>query len=174
VSKAYPNPLGSAETSADAQQTTTDTFAHLAGLQPSELQSRWKAFFVGKVPARLGPEIVKRAIAYRLQEIAHGGLNRTSQLRLKAAMTNVGKSGAKANAPSLVIKPGTRFVRDWKGETHEVMASGDGSLTYRGEAYRSLSVIANQITGTHQSGPRFFGLNIKLVPTGLGGTSYGR
>jgi len=56
------------------------------------------------------------------------------------------------------VKAGTRFIREWQGETHEVQSVEDGRFVYRGEIFRSLSVIAREITGTHQSGPRFFGI----------------
>jgi hypothetical protein len=56
------------------------------------------------------------------------------------------------------IKPGTRFLREWQGETYEVIAAADGCFFYRDRTYRSLSGIARQITGTRWSGPAFFGL----------------
>ena len=57
-----------------------------------------------------------------------------------------------------IVKPGTRFVREWQNEVHEVQAIDTGDFLYRGKTYRSLSLIAREITGTHQSGPRFFGI----------------
>ena len=60
--------------------------------------------------------------------------------------------------PLKIIKPGTRFVREWQGEFHEVRAGTGGTFAYRGSDYTSLSVIARNITGARQSGPRFFGL----------------
>lgn len=56
------------------------------------------------------------------------------------------------------IKPGTRLLRSWQGETHEVIAESTGQFLYRGKAFRSLSAIARTITGTHWSGPTFFGI----------------
>ena len=56
-------------------------------------------------------------------------------------------------------KPGTKFLREWNGRTHEVVAMADGGFLYRGIAYRSLSAIAREITGTRWSGPAFFGLD---------------
>ena len=49
-------------------------------------------------------------------------------------------------------------MREWQNEVHEVQAIDTGHFIYRGKTYRSLSLIARQITGTHQSGPRFFGM----------------
>lgn len=57
----------------------------------------------------------------------------------------------------LRIKPGTRLLRTWQGRTHEVLV-GKSSVTYRGQAYRSLSEVACLITGQRWSGPLFFGL----------------
>ena len=54
-------------------------------------------------------------------------------------------------------KPGARLGRAWGGETHEVLGVEDGFL-WQGKTWRSLSVIAREMTGTHWSGPRFFGL----------------
>ncbi len=55
------------------------------------------------------------------------------------------------------VRPGTRLVREWRGRTHVVTATESG-FDYDGEAYGSLSAIAQRITGAHWSGPRFFGL----------------
>ena len=143
------------------QQGSVPELARLEGLPAPELHIQWRELFGRDAPRRLGPELMKRAIAYRLQELAIGGLSRTAELRLKAAGAYRGKSGNRGASRAPIIKRGTRFVREWNGETHEVLASGEGGFAYRGKAYRSLSVIARKITGTHQSGPRFFGLPTK-------------
>ena len=49
------------------------------------------------------------------------------------------------------------LIREWHGVSHRVTVLKDGVLL-RGARYRSLSEVARQITGTHWSGPRFFGL----------------
>ena len=55
------------------------------------------------------------------------------------------------------LKPGTRLIREWEGEAHEVTVLEKG-FRWRGQKYASLSPIAREITGTRWSGPRFFGL----------------
>jgi hypothetical protein len=55
------------------------------------------------------------------------------------------------------IKPGTRLIREWRGDIHEVVVTDKG-FAFRGKRYRSLSQIARAITGTRWSGPLFFGL----------------
>jgi Protein of unknown function (DUF2924) len=56
------------------------------------------------------------------------------------------------------LKCGTRLIRQWRGEPHEVTSTESG-FEYRGTIYRSLSEIARKITGTRWSGPAFFKLN---------------
>ena len=59
--------------------------------------------------------------------------------------------------PSVSLRPGTRLAREWRGVTHMVLIHADG-IEWRGQRYRSLSVVARKITGARWSGPRFFGL----------------
>jgi hypothetical protein len=61
-------------------------------------------------------------------------------------------------AAALRPSPGARLLREWNGKTHVVDVLPDGRFAWRGQTYRSLSVIARAITGTRWSGPRFFGL----------------
>ncbi|MEM7577406.1 MAG: DUF2924 domain-containing protein [Planctomycetota bacterium] len=57
------------------------------------------------------------------------------------------------------LPTGTRLIRHWGGVDHEVLVEDDGKrFVYRGQAYRSLTPIAQAITGAHWSGPRFFNL----------------
>jgi hypothetical protein len=148
--------------------SATDLDRDLALLEQfdtSNLQMRWRELFGRNAPARLGPDLLRRAIAYRMQELALGGLSRQAQLRLKAMKRRLSGSGLsdRTAATTAIVKPGTRFVREWQGEVHEVQAIETGDYVYRGRSYPSLTVIAREITGTHQSGPRFFGLRSKKV-----------
>jgi hypothetical protein len=59
--------------------------------------------------------------------------------------------------PGIVLKAGTTLVRQWRGQTHTVLVHKDG-FEHEGQRYRSLTIIAERITGAHWSGPRFFGL----------------
>ena len=59
--------------------------------------------------------------------------------------------------PGIVPKIGTTLMRQWRGHAHTVLVREDG-FEYDGQHYRSLTVIAERITGVHWSGPRFFGL----------------
>jgi len=51
-----------------------------------------------------------------------------------------------------------RLVREWNGKAHVVMVGDDKVIRWNGQEWRSLSEVAKAITGTHWSGPAFFGL----------------
>jgi hypothetical protein len=97
-------------------------------------------------------------LAYRIQEIAYGGLKpaiRAELRRIAQALKRNPGSSELLIRPR--IKPGSRLLRQWRGETHEVFVT-DSGYEHRGVRYRSLSEIARKVTGTRWSGPAFFGL----------------
>ncbi len=75
------------------------------------------------------------------------------------------KNGDLSAGPAVRLKPGLRLVREWRGETHDVLVLEEG-FEWNGERRRSLSAIAREITGTRWSGPRFFGLKPRPMPFG--------
>jgi hypothetical protein len=93
-------------------------------------------------------------LAFRIQELAHGGLKVETKARLQEITSSLNPKGQ--NDARQRFKSGTRLVREWKGKVHEVTITGDG-FEYQCETYKSLSPIACRITGTHWSGPAFFG-----------------
>jgi Protein of unknown function (DUF2924) len=92
-------------------------------------------------------------LAYRLQELSNPSPTQDDRMLLVQAMKTVKTSEAD---PNRRFRAGTRMVREWKGQVHEVLAKEDG-FEYRGEHFKSLSPIACRITGTRWSGPAFFG-----------------
>jgi len=139
-----------------AGQDLANELAALPGLSLDELKQQWQAVYGNPPPPRLGRKLMVRAIAYRLQEQALGGLKPAvrRQLDRTAEALQSGKP-LLAQAPS--VKPGTRLLREWQGHTHEVIILEDG-VRYQDRTYRSLSAVAREITGARWSGPRFFGL----------------
>jgi hypothetical protein len=131
--------------------------ASLSELGIDELRERWKAMF-GKAPARdISRSFLTRAIAYRLQEKAFGGLKPSTQRLLAEFADNRANGSALAAAPSRIVQPGAVLVREWRGISHQVSVLEKG-FCFRGKRYRSLSEVAREITGTQWSGPLFFGL----------------
>jgi len=98
-----------------------------------------------------------RGLADKLQQRAHAGPSRALQRRLQTLAAEFEK-GARSFDPSIALKTGATLVREWRGHTHTVLVCEDG-FEHEGRRYRSLTVIAEQITGAHWSGPRFFGLS---------------
>lgn len=127
----------------------------LAGLDLSSLRDRWRTLYGTELPVRVSRELLIRAIAYRLQENAHGGLPGSVRRKLVAAGAGEGPGRSRE---IVTIKPGTRFLREWQGRTHEVTVTPGGRFVYAGAEYSSLSAIARLITGTRWSGPAFFGI----------------
>jgi len=98
-----------------------------------------------------------RAIAYRLQEQALGGLSAAARRALAQTAADGAADRSVHASPTRQIKPGARLLREWHGVTHEAVILDDGVL-FRGQRYRSLSEVARIITGNRWSGPKFFGL----------------
>ena len=121
-----------------------------------ELRALWRAKFKSEPPKAFGPDLLRRSIAYKIQEDAYGGLDRATARLLKQLMEQFAKSNGRIVLPRR-IKPGSVLIRQWKGERHQVTVLEEG-FAYQGKPYESLSEIARLITGTRWSGPKFFGL----------------
>lgn len=128
--------------------------AELQGLDAPALRTLWVETFSRPAPKRLRRDLLLRALAYHAQEQAEGGLSKAIRKRLARG---VGPGEQRPRPPSLQLKPGTRLIREWRGESHQVAVLDDG-YEYRGTRYSSLSRIAREVTGTRWSGPVFFGL----------------
>jgi hypothetical protein len=97
-----------------------------------------------------------RAIAYRLQEREFGGLKSSAQRILDRVCDGPGKV-AHQRAPKRRANAGTVLIREWRGVRHRVTVLAN-DVVYRGRRFKSLSEVARAITGSHWSGPLFFGL----------------
>jgi hypothetical protein len=132
--------------------------AGLSAMPIDGLRQLWTGQFGVEPLPRVSRELLVRGVAYRLQEERIGGLLPNEQRKLARLGAELERSGSLSLAASMGTRPGTRLVREWQGELHEVIVL-DGYYLWKGHRYRSLSEIARRITGTRWSGPRFFGLN---------------
>ncbi len=140
----------------DSASQLSDHLAVLPTLSLGDLRLEWRRLFRAE-PPRLSRDMMIRAVAYRLQEIAHGGRSKATQRRLMTLTAEFETGGRVAPPPGPKIKPGSRLVREWHGRTYTVSVIDDG-FEFQGKTYRSLTGIARDITGAQWSGPRFFGL----------------
>lgn len=127
-----------------------------AGASLDPLRREWRRLYQCE-PPKISRDLLIRGIAYRRQELEQGGLGKTTRRKLKTLAKMFRTTGRVGPDPSLALKPGARLVREWHGRTHTVTVTEDG-FEYSGTSYSSLTKVARKITGTHWSGPRFFGL----------------
>lgn len=133
-------------------------------LSRQQLLEMWQKLYPGTAPVGIRRELLVPFLAYRIQEQTYGGLKSSTRSELRRIARILEKpTGSNERRTRIRIKPGTRLVRQWRGETHELAITETG-FEYRGSNYSSLSKIACKITGTRWSGPAFFGLN-KANPT---------
>jgi hypothetical protein len=129
----------------------------LNALDNATLKTLWVKHFRTPPPLRSRKSLLVDCLAYRIQEQAFGGLALNTRTRLKKLANDV----AEGKRPDILfeptIKPGTRLIRSWGGQTHEVQVLEHG-FTYRNRQYSNLSAIAHVITGSRWSGPLFFGI----------------
>lgn len=130
----------------------------LPALSRRELLDMWERLYGRAAPRGIRREILVPFLAYRMQEHAYGGLKSSTRSELRRVARALDKA---AGSTKLILRPkikaGTRLLRQWRGQMHEVFVTEFG-YEYRGVGYRSLSQIARKVTGTQWSGPAFFGL----------------
>ena len=136
-----------------------EALARLPELALSELREQWRALYKSEPSPHLSRELLLGAVAYRLQEVALGGLRpeRQRQRQLRHIAQQFNQTGEIRRRARLELKSGTRLVREWQGRTYEVLVLDDG-FSWQSAHYGSLSAVARKITGTPWSGPLFFGL----------------
>ncbi|MCT2560219.1 DUF2924 domain-containing protein [Tsuneonella sp. YG55] len=131
-----------------------DELNALASLSPAQLREKWSGM-EGAAPPSVPPALLRRLLAQRLQERRHG----TLPALVARELARIALEGPEAAPPrrNVELSPGTRLLREWKGQTITVEVLERG-FQYADRTWRSLSEIARHVTGAHWSGPRFFGL----------------
>jgi len=121
-----------------------------------EMRSIYRSLFDGPLPYNASHLNLKTKIAYRLQELHIGGLNPT----IKKTLDNLGNNKKAKKYSNLMA--GTKIQRIWNDVMYEVEILEDG-FEFNGQKFKSLSSVANKITGTRWNGPRFFKLKEELL-----------
>jgi hypothetical protein len=129
------------------KDASREALSRLPKLDLRELREEWRFLFKADASAHLSRELLIRAVAYRMQEVALGGLRPEPQRQLRQIAQELKQTGEAVKRFRQQLKPGTRLIREWQGRTYEVVVLDDG-FSWQGTRYRSLSAIARKITGT--------------------------
>jgi hypothetical protein len=132
--------------------------AALKGASAASLKARWRELFDTEPPA-YNRRFLESRLAYRVQELAFGGLSQETLERLGAMAGQYADQGPAERKLRPALRPiaGTRLIREWQGIEHCVTVRTD-DFEYLGRPYKSLSSVAREITGTKWNGWVFFGL----------------
>jgi hypothetical protein len=132
--------------------------AALKGATAPALKDKWRALFDTEPPP-YNRRFLESRLAYRIQELAYGGLKKETVERLRILGKQYdGKPGGRSKSrPDRLPIAGTRLVREWRGVQHSVTIRAD-DFEFEGRPYKSLSAIAREITDVRWNGWVFFGL----------------
>ncbi|MBR0679331.1 DUF2924 domain-containing protein [Roseomonas eburnea] len=138
-----------------------DVLGRLAALKTAAtpaLKQQWRELF-GTEPPPYNRRFLESRLAYRIQELAYGGLKPETLARLEALGEQLdgGKIAVRRMRGDDKPITGTQLIREYQGVEHVVTVTRDG-YDYCGRPYQSLSAIARAITGTRWNGRVFFGL----------------
>ncbi len=135
----------------------TVNLAALARLSRKDLINEWSRIYRSHPPQKFRRELLVLGIAWKQQECLLGGLSAATKRQLDELARTMAEKSDLGRLRTISLRPGARLIREWDGETHEVLVVDDG-FQWRGQIWASLSAIAREMTGTRWSGPRFFGL----------------
>jgi hypothetical protein len=150
-------------TSVDPNPELEATLSALSRARIQELRDRWRATFRSDPPKAFGPDLLRRGIAYRLQEQRYGGLSMSVRRQLNQLIKVLTKKSTSHIELPKRVKTGAVLMRLWKGKSHRVAVLDDG-FAFEGRVHNSLSEIAREITGTRWNGPRFSGCARRSYP----------
>ena len=136
----------------------------LKALSKDDLIKYWYKYFEEEPPKGTKSEALVKQIAWQMQAKKYGGYSAQTLKQLEKLAQKL-KNKSEINESDiqnstrqiLEIKPGTKLIKEYKNNKHEVIVLENG-FSYNGERYKSLSAIANEITGTRWNGKKFFGL----------------
>jgi hypothetical protein len=145
-----------------AQRRPSDLdLAVLAELEAAELRRLWQERRRAPPPPTLSGRLMRHVLAWEIQANEEGGESSAVRRQWQAVMTRrAGGARAEDAVTGLSAPPaaaGTRLLKSWGGETHEVLVTAE-NVIWKGKPYSSLSAVARAMTGTPRNGPKFFGL----------------
>jgi hypothetical protein len=140
---------------------TATVLTRIAALKTApivQLKQQWRDLFETEPPP-YNRQFLEHRLAYRIQELAYGGLKPETLKRLRqlGEQLDGGDPANRRRHHQDRPMPGTRLIREWQGVDHCVTVLDNG-FDYQGRPFQSLSAVARAITGTRWNGWLFFGL----------------
>lgn len=132
-------------------KSITRQIINLQNKSSTEMRSLYRSLFDDPLPYNASHLNLRSKIAYKIQELAIGGLNEEDKIRLG----NLANKKGRIKSGSLI--EGTKIQKNWNGIVYEVEVLSDG-FEFQGQKFKSLSPIALKITGTKWNGPKFFNM----------------
>src|SRR5260221_10178996 len=111
----------------------------------ANLKERWQALYRSEPPRRISRDLLIRALAYRIQEKALGGLKPSTRRLLTRVAADASARRPIQVAPAPTLTPGTVLLRDWRGTQHQVIVRGHG-VEFQGKHYKAMCQIGHRIT----------------------------
>jgi len=146
--------------------SVAEQLSALAEMTVAELKTKFEEVF-GEPSRSSNKDYLRKKIAWRIQELAEGGLSERAKQRIEELAADAPARFRHTADPAQLASdhpqnprlptPGSVITKEHKGVTHEVKVLED-AFEYQGKTYRSLSKIAREITGTSWNGFLFFGL----------------
>jgi len=130
----------------------------------TKIETEWQKIFKTKLPKHVHIAYAKKYIQWQK---ANNGLEKYIQKYLDKLILNYETKNpvfTPLTPLKIEIKTGTKLIRDFKGIRYEVTKTDNG-FEYNGNIYKSLSAVANVITGTRWNGKKFFGLQEQSAET---------
>ena len=143
-------------------QTVLSRLAALKTLSVKELKAEWEKL-IGTAAPNNSRAFLELRIAYRIQELSHGGPDRETRRMLDLLADEVEGHNRRKHQIADPRNPvvGTKLIREWDGVEHTIIVLKDG-FDWKGRRFKSLSAVAREITGTRWNGYRFFGLRERM------------
>lgn len=137
-------------------RATNVSMDNLKSLTTKELKNKWQEIFKMHAPKGYTKLYLIKELTFHLE---NKKLSDKLQNQINSLVENYEKTKT-INVKKIrkfEVTIGTKFIREFKGEKYEVMAV-EGGFNFKGKIYKTLSAVANVITGTHWNGKKFFGV----------------
>ncbi len=141
--------------SAKEKTSVAAQVAALPGMSTADLKAMWRELSDAEPPIQNNKQYLINRLAYRIQELAYGGIRPAVRAKLDAMADALDPKAPKQRTNRPVV--GTQLIREWKGAEERVTVVANG-FEWQGRRFKSLSAVARAITGTQWNGPAFFGL----------------